>query len=303
MKEITRSLMQNLCPSERGGWVQVEGFILRGKDESDGVWVEENEIVNTHFHGQDSEENYLTRCDSGEMPDYYVENFFEYNLTPENLRNEQFRLQQLINDKQKRFLVALGDSQTFGTGSSPNDLYHFYAAEGLGLQNFNFGIPGTNLDVALVNSIALVEHGCRPAVVVIQHSEISRRLKCYKHTDRDTAGEFKEFVTFGIEDNFSTEELLELVEQGDITDFFQKAQTAFAVDAIWNSVNVPVVHITFGNDGTNRFYKNIKNFNAEDTVNPVKPSLARDFSHDGPAVHERAGVWIANTLRPFLKEK
>lgn len=245
----------------------------------------DRDLITLNFYSQDTEDLFNQRISDNTMPQYYRDKPIHYTMTPESLRNEIELSEYLKTDQD--ILLSMGDSQTFGVGNYNEDLYHQIISQNTDMLNLNFGIPGSSLEFVLQNSIGLKKLGLKPKVVIVQHTQIFRTPIVLKN---------KENFILGMQD-FEWQDLSNKVAQNDFTVYLQKAQIAHAITELWDSVGVPVIHITFGNDGTNRLFNEIKNFDMQEMLNRDIPALARDFAHDGPAVHREAADWIIKNLK------
>ena len=221
---------------------------------------------------------------SGRSPAYYNDTQVVYQLDSRGFRNPQN-----IEEYKTGYVLALGCSNTFGSGNAYNDLWHVKLAAALGTKSLNLGIQGSNLDISVINSMRLMQHfSAKPSVVIYQHPEINRKL-LVKRDDE---------LLLMADENYSREQLEADANDNIVTEFYKKAIFAELADNYWQALGIPVYHFTFGSDGITPYFRKIVNF--DHAINPAGeelPSIARDLTHDGPSNHQRVADYFIQQLQ------
>ena len=201
-----------------------------------------------------------------------------------------YRTREITDYLDDNFIMGLGCSFTEGVGLCESDTWLAKMAKMLSLDHINLAVCGSGIDLALaITTRYLSQNFPLPRLVVVQHSERNRRRQC-------------ELTAEGISSKASQppndfrDHLAQTCRhmQVDITDMYYTAQTSDAITMLWNQVNVPVLHWTFGTDGENYLAAHqVHEYPA--TMCPdveLHTDLARDQSHNGPCQHQAVAKYM-----------
>ena len=246
------------------------------------------------WHSTDSKEAYLKNV--SKLDPIYLNKTIKYNFNSQGYRTAEL---STYNDDQ--FLLAMGCSYTSGVGLAQEDIWCEVLGRHLDLPVMNLGAEGTGLDFVYANSLLYINGDYpKPKMVVIQHSQASRKLQVNYH-NHDTGPAIE--VNIGYKELDNPEEYMtQLNRQGDYTNLFWLGIYTDQITKIWNSIGVPVLHWTFPQDGENHFSDyavsvlpdNHPNTWGEDyDINKIRNITARDYTHDGIERHQ----YVADTLK------
>ena len=215
-----------------------------------------------------------------------------------------YRCDNISDITDNDYLLTFGCSYSYGTGLFYEDTYSYNLSKELNLKNINLSIPGSGIKLIeynttlFVNSFSSIKlpkyviyqypHDYRVSLGLEQGNELAISTETAGHnTDRWDG------------DSYMNNYYIKNSGEKHLRDF----TTPLYLNNIWESLGVPVFHITFG-DYTQKYKSDFQNFeilNIEDDNQNNKDEylylLARDLSHNGREFHDKVKETILNKIK------
>ena len=269
------------------------------------------------WNSTDSEYHY-NKNKSKIDPRYTADNVtYTYN----NMGYRTINFNKLDSD----FVLCFGCSYTEGVGVTDSETWPAYLERAVKTQCINLGQGGTGMHFQLINATQWIKNKMPlPKAVVLQIPEVTRVPRAEVHyqryaqpfdakheeyssifvrgtspsyapgdiTDRNMYDQWRDyrnaFPDEDIPDNYD--------KQQDITPWFMCSQLATVFQTMWNAVGVPVLQMTYDDDGDIIYNP----YNVFRITGEFKKDYARDLCHEGPLTHQAVVDAIAPGVRDMF---
>lgn len=259
--------------------------------------------INLKFHSTDDEELFKKNKEILGSEWYYSNKEIDYNFNSWGYRTKEFI------DLNQDYLITFGCSCTEGIGLHYDDLWSTKLGKILNLDVFNLGNGGTGADYQTYNTILLFNYILKtkrfPKLVVYQWPEKHRIAYAFKSKNHMSLE--LELFTGALPEEWYPQNSLEygkwyyhsyLENMGELIK--NTNICPMIVDALWKSVNVKVLHWTYGED-FKLLMKDSFVSNNVDLMHVVDDSevKARDCSHNGHKAQDIVIDYILKKLETY----
>ncbi len=243
-----------------------------------------------------------------------------------------------FNKLPKQFVLAFGCSYTEGVGVTDTETWPAYLERAIECAVINLGMGGTGMHFQLLNATQWIKNKMPlPKAVVLQIPEVTRQTDAWisynqywqflaeqEHSninfpddytsifvkgtkpsmtpgdiqDRDMYSQWRDYAG-----KFPAEPTAGNYEQNqDVTAWFMNSSYATTFQCLWNSVGVPVLQMTYDDDGDviyNPF--NVFRITGEPDMANEK-QINQDFGRDGAHAGYRTHQALAEAIAPGVKD-
>ena len=196
--------------------------------------------------------------------------------------------------------MTFGCSYSYGQGLFYEDVYTTKLAKKLNLKNINLSIPGSGLKIQTYNTILFINNFIKkrlPKYVIYQYPHDYRVSFALKNGS-DLHLETKTINTG--DDYINSEYIKKYFLENEGMKYLQDLLEPLYLNNIWEALNIPVFHITFGD-----YIQEYKSLHQKfDIINIESDStkldyyeLARDLSHNGRKFHDKVYKTLLNKIK------
>ena len=279
-----------------------------------------NDLVNNTLNWNSTDSEAHWRRNKHRIDSQYSDTNVKYTFNEMGYRTHPF------NTIEKDFILCMGCSYTEGIGVSDEDTWPAKLEKASGMQSINLGMGGGSTQSIMINSTQWIRSGMpKPSAVVIQIPEVTRE-PCVSlrsqvahninpwNTQRGL-DENKSVGTIFVECTRPNYEPGKIVDENyhdkwrnyrdkfeahiinpvsygkepEITPWFMTSMQMTTVQTMWNAVGVPVLQMTYDDDGDTIYNPN----NVFRITGEFVVDYGRDLCHNGPATNQLIvdGIW------------
>lgn len=258
--------------------------------------VETNFVSKTNFDIDTNNLTFKSLLKEIDLDKWYYTN----KKIPYTHNDYGYRCDDISSIEDNDYILTFGCSYSYGQGLFYEDVYTTKLAKKLNLKNINLSIPGSGLKIQTYNTILFINNFIKkrlPKYVIYQYPHDYRVSFALKngsslHLETKTINTDDEYV--------NSEYIKKYFLENEGMKYLQDLLEPLYLNNIWETLNIPVFHITFGD-----YIQEYKSLHQKfDIINIESDStkldyyeLARDLSHNGRKFHDKVYKTLLNKIK------